>query len=186
MTAPTAPGGSAGAGPDGTVVWFTGLPSSGKSTLAGEVRSELRARGVAVAVLDGDAVRAALHPAPGYDPAARDDFYRTLADLAVLLAAQGLVVLVPATAHLARYRAYARAGAPRFVEVWVRTTADECARRDAKGLYAAASGGAAPGLPGAGVAYEEPLDPEVVARDGAGPAAVRAVLSAIAGRDGPP
>ena len=59
----------------GAVVWVTGLPASGKSTLALRLRDRLRAAGVAAVVLDGDAVRAALVPAPGYDPAGRAAFY---------------------------------------------------------------------------------------------------------------
>ena len=95
------PDGSSG---QGVVVWLTGLPSSGKSTLARRVAATLRAAGRAVALLDGDEVRACLVPSPGYDDAGRGAFYATLARLAALLAHQGLVVLVPATAHRAEYR----------------------------------------------------------------------------------
>src|SRR5262249_2375634 len=96
----------------GVVVWLTGLPRSGTPTLAEAVRAALAARGRATLVLDGDAVRAALVPSPGYDAAARDAFYATLARLAALAARQGLVVLVPATAHRRAYRDEARAVAP--------------------------------------------------------------------------
>ena len=110
----------------GVVVWFTGLPSSGKTTLAGRVARALAAAGRAHCVLDGDAVRAALVPPPGYDAASRAAFYATLARLAALLARQGLVVLVPATAHRRAFRDDARALAPRFVEVFVSTDVDTC------------------------------------------------------------
>src|SRR5262245_34057334 len=101
----------------GVVVWFTGLPASGKSTLARAVRKALRARAQDAVLLDGDQVRASLVPAPGYDEVGRGDFYESLARLAALLARQGLVVLVPATAHRAIFRQRARLLAPRFVEV---------------------------------------------------------------------
>lgn len=147
----------------GVIVWLTGLPSSGKSTLATRVADELRACGHReLVILDGDAVRAAIEPAHGYDDTGRDAFYETLARLASMCAAQGLVVLVPATANRRAYRARARAKAPgAFLEIFVDTDLDTCRRRDAKGLYARASreGGT---LPGADVVYEAPEAPDLV------------------------
>jgi adenylylsulfate kinase len=140
----------------GVVAWFTGLPSSGKSTLAAAVATELRARGVSPLTLDGDDVRAALVPPPGYDDASRAALYATLANLAASLAGQGHAVLVPATAHRRAFRDAARERAPQFVEIFVDTPLDECMRRDAKGLYAA--GGDQ--VPGVGVAYEPPAAPD--------------------------
>jgi adenylylsulfate kinase len=166
----------------GLVVWFTGLPSSGKSTLAAQVHARLLQRGRACCVLDGDAVRAAIVPRPGYTAEARDAFYATLARLAALLARQGLVVLVPATAHRAAYRAEARALAPAFVEVYVEVDAAECARRDDKGLYAAVDHGDAKGLPGRDLAYEPPVQPELVAHGGLDLAAVTSILTRIDAR----
>jgi adenylylsulfate kinase len=142
----------------GVVVWLTGLPSSGKSTLSAKIATALRGDGIATVELDGDAVRAAIVPAHGYDDASRDAFYETLARLAALLALQGLVVLVPATAHRAAFRDRARAMAPRFVLVFVDVPVEECARRDAKGLYARAT----PGLPGSTATYERPTDAALV------------------------
>ena len=159
----------------GSVVWLTGLPASGKSTLAAAIHAELAAVGAPTCTLDGDAVRAALVPSPGYTPPERDAFYATLGHLAALLAAQGLTVLVPATAHRAAYRADARAWAPRFIEVHVRATPGECRQRDARGLYAAAP----PGLPGVDVAYEPPESPEIVAHGGRDPAAVARVIGLL-------
>ncbi len=163
----------------GAVVWITGLPSSGKSTLAGRLGERLREGGHPSCMLDGDEVRAALVPSPGYTDEARDAFYATLARLAALLATQGLVVVVPATAHKAAYRADARRLAPRFVEVHVAVPAEECRRRDAKGLYASTEAGRASGLPGADLAYEPPLDPEVVAAGGHDDEAIRRILALL-------
>lgn len=164
----------------GAVVWLTGMPSSGKSTLAGRIRRRLAEEGRPACTLDGDEVRGALVPVPGYTPEARDDFYATLARLAALIAAQGLVVVVPATAHRAVYRAEARARAPRFVEVHVAATAEECRRRDAKGLYAATQEGRASGLPGADLVYEPPEAPDVVAAGGHDEAAAARVVALLA------
>jgi adenylylsulfate kinase len=151
----------------GAVAWLTGLPSAGKSTLASRTAARLRARGVACAVLDGDEVRAALaRPASG-DPAERDGFYDALAGLAALLARQGLAVVVAATAPRRVHRERARALAPRFLEVHVATPPEECARRDAQGLYRRAERGEVTGLPGAGAPYEAPAAPGLVAAGGA-------------------
>jgi len=149
----------------GTIVWLTGLPSSGKSTLAERVLEELVACGQAnVLVLDGDAVRAAIRPLHGYDEAGRDAFYETLARLAALLAARGPVVLVPATANRRSYRERARGLAPGpFLEIFVDTDLATCRARDAKGLYARAAQEVST-VPGAAVAYEAPLAPELVVR----------------------
>jgi adenylylsulfate kinase len=163
----------------GCVVWFTGRPSSGKSTLAKRAAEALRARHRETCVLDGDAVRAALVPAFGYDEGSRRDFYTSLANLAVLLAKQGLVVLVPATAHRERFRDYARASAPRFIEVYVDTPAAEVERRDSKGLYEAARTGWTREVPGADVAYEPPPAPDVHASGGKDPAALELLLTLL-------
>jgi len=148
----------------GSVVWFTGLPQSGKSTLAGRLRDRIHPRCPSV-VLDSDVLREVL-AVERYDASHRDELYRVLATLAVMLARQGLVVLVAATAARRVYRDLARASAPRFLEVWVRTPLEECERRDVKGLYARARSGEAPALPGLGMPYEVPLAPEVTANGG--------------------
>lgn len=150
----------------GAVIWITGLPSSGKSILARRIFDRLRAAGAPAVVLDGDQVRAALDPRPGYDPESRARYYSTLARLAALIARQGLVVVVAATANRRAFREHARALAPRFLEVFVDVPLEVCARRDTKGLYAAARRGAVTELPGIGSGFEPPLAPDVVASGG--------------------
>jgi adenylylsulfate kinase len=142
------------------------LPSSGKTTLARAVRRALPS----AVLLDGDEVRSALVPPHGYTALQRERFYKTLANLAALLSWQGQTVLVAATANLRSYRAYAREHAPRFIEVFVDTSPEECTARDAKGLYRA---GVKLGH------YEVPLRPEVTARSGNSAEAVRACLAAL-------
>jgi adenylylsulfate kinase len=135
----------------GAVAWFTGLPSSGKTTLAHAVAGELRLRDIHAVVLDSDELRVLL-PQLGYDEASRNHFYGLLARLAALIARQGHVVLVPATAHRRAYRDAARGLAPAFLEIFIDTPIEECRRRDTKGLYANKVANA----PGAGVEYERP------------------------------
>lgn len=163
----------------GLVAWFTGLPRSGKSTLAATVAERLAAQGRRAVLLDGDELRAVLVPPPGYDAQSRDDFYRTLAQLASLLARQGHIVLVAATAHRRFYRDTARAIAPAFVEVHVAASLADCIARDRAGLYAST---AQASLPGVGVEYETPAAPDVVAAGGNDADAVAAVLAVIARR----
>jgi adenylylsulfate kinase len=168
-----------GAKADGVVVWVTGLPSSGKSTLARRVHEALGAAGRSSVLLDGDEVRACLVPTPGYDEVARSDFYDTLARLAALLARQGFIVLVPATAHRAVFRTRARLLAPRFMEVLVETPAARCAERDPRQLWARARSGEVSALPGAGVAYEPPETPEVTAWGGLDDTARDAIVARV-------
>lgn len=168
----------------GVVVWITGLPAAGKTTLAAAVREALMARGCPVCLLDSDEVRQALEPRPGYGDAGRDDFYATLINLAVLFAGQGLVVLVAATASRRRYRDAARARAPSFIEVFVNVAAQECARRDPKGLYAAARAGKLHNLPGVDTEYEPPERAEVVARGGRDSEACARLVELLVGQMG--
>lgn len=146
----------------GVVVWLTGLPSSGKSKFARHVHAALRAHGAASCILDGDEVRACLVPKPGYSDAERSAFYESLANIAALIARQGQIVLVPATAHRKHFRERARALAPAFLEVWVATPLAECEARDSKGLYAQARAGNLQGVPGVNEPFEEPEAPALV------------------------
>lgn len=149
------------------VVWVSGPPASGKTTLARRLTAKLREAKTPSLLLDGDEVRNALVPRPGYAPEERDAFYDTLARLAALCAAQNLVVVVAATAHLRVFRERARSLSDAFIEVELRVPPGERAARDVKGLYALAKEGAAPHLPGTGaVPFEPSLSPDVVAAGG--------------------
>ena len=164
----------------GAIVWFTGLPSSGKTTLARRAQARLAAAGRPAVVLDSDELRDALD-AHSYAPGDRDRFYRVVAALAALLARQGVVALIAATAprRADRDRARAELGRGpvpgRFIEVWVDTPLAECEARDPKGLYAQARRGANDQLPGVGAAYEPPVSPEVTAKGGFDDAALAAI-----------
>jgi adenylylsulfate kinase len=159
----------------GAIVWFTGLPASGKTTLAQRVQAKL---GRGSLVLDSDALHDVLD-SHGYEDADRDRFYARLVKLASVVAEQGLVALVAATASKRAYRDAARACGLAFTEVWVAASLEDCERRDPKGLYAAARRGEAPTLPGAGAAYEPPLHPEITATGGHDDAAVEQIVARL-------
>jgi len=118
----------------GFAVWITGLPASGKSTVAAALAAELRARGIGVEVLESDSLRKIFTPHARYDEAERNEFYGQLAFLAALLARHGVAVIIDATANLRAYRDRARQQIPCFMEIYVDTPLEVCMRRDPKGI----------------------------------------------------
>jgi adenylylsulfate kinase len=147
--------------PEGFAVWITGIPASGKSTLAQELVRKLNERGIYPAVLESDVMRAVLTPEADYGSDERDRFYRQLADIGAMLAAQGLPVIFDATANRKAYRDRARSLIRRFIEVYVQCPVETCRQRDPKGIYAAAVRGTASNVPGIQASYEPPPSPEV-------------------------
>ena len=149
----------------GATLWFTGLPSSGKSTIAHALANRLVAPGHRVQVLDGDEVRQHLSQGLGYSREDRDLNVRRIGWVARLLASHGVVVLVPVIAPYADARKavrddHAAAGVP-FAEIFVSTSLEVAEARDVKGLYAKARKGELSGLTGVDDPYERPLAPEL-------------------------
>ncbi len=146
----------------GAVIWFTGVPAAGKSTIAGKVQELLEARGLPVENLDADEVRQNLSPNLGYTPEARDENTKRLAWMAKMLSKYGVNVLVAAVSPLRYHRDRAREYCPHFVEVAVKASLETCKQRDPKGLYARAERGEVNDIAGWHMPYEESLNPEVV------------------------
>jgi adenylyl-sulfate kinase len=149
----------------GATVWMTGLPASGKSTLAVEIEALLVGAGRPAFRLDGDNLRHGLNGDLGFSPEDRAENVRRTAHAAALLAEAGVVALVALVSPYAADRAAARAvheaaGVP-FLEVFVSTPLAECERRDPKGLYARARAGDLPGLTCVGDVYESPAAPDL-------------------------
>ena len=142
-------------------LWLTGLPASGKSTIARALVARHSERGVAVEVLESDAVRRILTPEPTYAPEERDLFYRALAFCGARLAGHGVNVLFDATANRRAHRALARALIPDFLEVLVDCPLATCQARDAKGTYALGQARASTTVPGLQDPYEPPLAPDL-------------------------
>ena len=153
--------------PQGVTVWFTGLPSAGKTTIANLVGERLAQGGRPVEVLDGDVVRSHLSRGLGFSKADRDENIRRIGFVAGLLTGHGVIVLVSAVSPYRAVRDELRTTIGRvggFLEVHVATDLATCRARDVKGLYARQARGELRGLTGVDDPYEEPSDPEIVVR----------------------
>jgi bifunctional enzyme CysN/CysC len=147
----------------GAVVWLTGLPASGKSTLARALERSLFGRGGSPVLLDGDTLRAGLNRDLGFSAADRSENIRRLAEVATHLARNGHIAIVAAVSPSRDDRANARQIADTaFREIHVATPADICEGRDPKGHYAKARAGGLPAFTGIGNDYEPPTHCELV------------------------
>jgi adenylylsulfate kinase len=148
----------------GFAVWITGLPASGKSTVASALRKQLNTLRIDVAVLESDALRRNFSLNPQYDDKDRDYFYGSLAFIGHVLTEHAISVIFDATANRRSYRERARQQIPHFIEVFVECPLDVCIERDPKGIYRKAQQGEANHVPGLQTRYEPPLTPAVVVR----------------------
>ncbi len=153
-------------GQRGATVWLTGLPASGKSTIATVLEERIAREGRSAYLLDGDNLRHGLNSDLGFTPQDRAENVRRVAHVARLFADAGTIAIVSLISPYAGDRAIARtvheeAGIP-FFEVFVDTPLPECERRDPKGLYARARRGEIHGFTGVEAPYEPPSAPEVV------------------------
>ena len=146
---------------DGCAIWLTGLPASGKTTIALALAERLRARGHSVETLDGDEIRLGLSADLGFSAEDRQQHNRRVIFVSKLLIRNGIVVLIPLISPYRETRAYARCELERFIEVYVKCPVEECIRRDPKGLYAKALRGEIKNFTGIDDPYAEPNSPEL-------------------------
>jgi adenylyl-sulfate kinase len=149
----------------GVTLWFTGLSGSGKTTIAHVVGPELDRRGLVVEYLDGDTVRTHLSKGLGFSKEDRDTHIERVGWVASRLTRQGGAVIAAAISPYEETRRKARELVEEFgsfVEVYVKASVDECARRDVKGLYEKAFRGEIKDFTGVDDPYEEPSNPELV------------------------
>ena len=150
----------------GCVLWFTGLPSSGKSTLANEVAHLLHQRGHLTYVLDGDNIRHGLNKDLGFSPEDREENIRRIGEVAKLFADAGVIALTAFVSPYRKDRNRARSLLEdgRFIEVYVNCPVQVCESRDPKGLYKKAKAGEIPQFTGISAPYEPPENPEIEVR----------------------
>jgi adenylylsulfate kinase len=147
----------------GFTLWFTGLSGAGKSTIAEIVGPELERRGILVDHLDGDVVRTNLSKGLGFSREDRDTNILRIGFVSKLLTRHGAGVIVAAISPYTETRDAVREMiGDRFVEVYVATSLEECARRDVKGLYAKAFAGEIKEFTGVSDPYEAPESAELV------------------------
>ncbi len=149
----------------GFTLWFTGLSGSGKTTIAHLVGPELDRRGAVVEYLDGDTVRTHLSKGLGFSKEDRDTHIERVGWVASRLTRQGGAVIAAAISPYDETRRKARElveAYGTFVEIYVKASVEECARRDVKGLYEKAFAGEIKEFTGVDDPYEEPGDAELV------------------------
>ncbi|MCX8027062.1 MAG: adenylyl-sulfate kinase [Thermodesulfovibrionales bacterium] len=149
---------------DSCVIWITGLPGSGKSTIAELLKNKIEDS----IILRVDEIRRFLTPTPTYSEEEREIVYRALVFTALKIYQMNHTVIVDATANLRRWRDLARNSIERFVEVYVKCPLDVCMLREKTrdehfgaptNIYEKAKSGWP--VPGVNVPYEEPLNPEI-------------------------
>lgn len=146
----------------GVTVWFTGLPSSGKSTLARLLERQFRSWGIKTELLDGDVIRTNLSKGLGFSKEDRDTNILRVGFVCQLLTRNGIAAIVSVVSPYRETRDNVRRLIGSFVEVYVQTSQAECERRDVKGLYKKARAGEIKGFTGVDDPYEEPLSPDII------------------------
>ena len=146
----------------GFTLWFTGLPCSGKSTLAEIIAPELKRRGRGVEILDGDVVRTNLTKGLGFSKEDRDENIRRIGFVCGLLSKHGAIAISAAISPYRSVRDEVRSKIENFIEVYVETPLDLCTQRDVKGMYKKALAGEMKNFTGISDPYEPPLHPEIL------------------------
>ncbi len=145
----------------GFTVWFTGLPCSGKTTLANLLAAELQKRRRGVEILDGDVVRTHLSKGLGFSREDRDENIRRIGYVCGLLSKHGAIAIAAAVSPFRATRDQVRGTIGNFVEVYVAAPLEVCMARDVKGMYKKAIAGEIPQFTGISDPYEHPLNPEL-------------------------
>ncbi len=143
-------------------VWFTGLPCSGKSTLAEKLKEQLEGLGKRVYILDGDIIRKELNEDLGFSEEDRRENIRRVSVVAKILTECGVVPIVALVSPFRESRNHARKRMEKFIEVYVKAPIELCKERDVKGMYKMAIEGKIRGFTGIDDPYEEPENPEVI------------------------
>ncbi|MFH1841404.1 MAG: adenylyl-sulfate kinase [Candidatus Nealsonbacteria bacterium] len=145
----------------GFVLWFTGLPQSGKSTIADRIYQALKEKGLELERLDGDIVRQSFTKDLGFSKEDRDENIRRVGFLSKILSKHGVGVIASFIAPYKAQREGVRKEAENFVEVYCKCPLEVCEKRDTRGFYKKARNGEIENFTGVSDPYEEPENPEI-------------------------
>ena len=146
----------------GFTVWFTGLPCSGKTTIADRVAEVLRNNGHRVERLDGDTVRQGLTSDLGFTKEDRDENIKRVTFVSKLLTRNGVIILATFVSPYRERRKKTREEIGDFIEVYTRCPIEVCIARDVKGMFKKALAGEISNFTGIDDPYEEPDNPELI------------------------
>jgi len=154
----------------GWCVWLTGLPGSGKTTIARELKNILKKHAICAQIVSSDVLRKFVTPNPKYTEEERELVYRAIVFTSKLLTESGVNVIIDATGNRRRFRELARKEIQNFAEAYVKCPLKVCMERESKridkyaprDIYKKGLEGKSPTVPGLGAPYEEPVNPEIV------------------------
>ena len=146
----------------GVVIWLTGLPGAGKTTIGKMLYDKIRSLGFNAELLDGDELRKNISSELGFSRNDRETHAKRVAFLSHLLSRNGVITIVALISPFRSSRSYARDLNTNFLEVYVKCPIEICQKRDPKGLYSNAAAGKISNMTGVQDPYEEPLNPELV------------------------
>lgn len=144
------------------IIWITGLSGAGKTTLGNLVVSELSRRGESVILMDGDELRNALGATTDYSASARLDLAKKYSRLALLVASQGVTVVVSTVALIREIHNWNRENIPEYFEIFLRVPIEELRRRDPKGIYRRFDNGEISNVAGLDLKVDEPAQPDLI------------------------
>ncbi len=157
-------------GQRGVVLWLTGLPASGKSTIGTQLEQRLIAAGRMARMLDGDTLRTGLNGDLGFTASDRAENIRRTAEVAALFASAEVIAICAMVSPSREDRARARAiCGDAFYEVYVNADLATCEQRDPKGLYRRARAGDLANFTGVSAPYETPVEPDITIASGTRP-----------------
>ena len=142
-------------------IWLTGLPGSGKTTIANLLKEYLDKIKIPNIILDGDEIRKTISKDLGFSPEERKEHNRRVIELAKLLVKNQITAIIPLISPYRETRELARKEIPNFIEVYTKASLDTCIKRDPKGLYKKAKAGEISNMTGIQSPYEEPKNPEI-------------------------
>ena len=145
------------------LIWFTGLSGSGKSTLANLVEIALHKQGLSTYILDGDNIRQGINKDLSFAPEDRTENIRRIAEISNLILDAGVITLAAFVSPYIKDREEVKqiVGTDNFIEIFVKTSLEECERRDVKGLYKKARLGEIKNMTGISAPYQAPVNPDL-------------------------